>query len=256
MVLMGQVPISLSVQPIAHGASSSEQVPTPVAPSPPAPEPTPRPKWQHPSPDPVDVLPSGRATPQANMTGPPSSKWREVMPLYKALTASHLEAYNWDSPLVKETREEYFRKCSPNFNAKNTCDLSEVFWHMIMATNLLGSSIYEIWETWVGPNELHQTSYALRALPEGLKLLWAVPMLESPKVMGLMGIHDPDAWCHFYGVTHCPWCGKVGQNEGTVINHLWTIHYRLGLVCKKCHGCLTTSSEVICHHGWKGCQLV
>ena len=50
--------------------------------------------------------------------------------------------------------------------------------------------------------------------------------------MGLTGIHDLDALCHFNGVTHCPWCEK----EGTVINHLWTVHYRLGLMCTKCFG--------------------
>ena len=48
------------------------------------------------------------------------------MPLYKALTASHLEAFNWDSRLVRETREEYFRKHSPNFSAETpmTCQKS------------------------------------------------------------------------------------------------------------------------------------
>ena len=69
------------------------------------------------------------------------------MPLYKALTASHLEAFNWDSPLVKETREEYFRKHSPNFSAENSHDLSGVFQCMIAATDLLDSSIYKIRET-------------------------------------------------------------------------------------------------------------
>ena len=54
------------------------------------------------------------------------------MPLYKVLTASHLEVFKQDSPLVRETRQEYFRKHSPNFDAENTHDLSEVFWHMIM----------------------------------------------------------------------------------------------------------------------------
>ena len=137
---------------------------------------------------------------------------------------------------------------------KNTCDLLEVFWHMIMAAELFGSSIYEIKETWVGLDELQQANYALRTLPKGLKFLRAVPLSECPKVMGLMGIHDPDALCHFYRVTHCPWCGKGGQNKGTVVNHLQTIHYRLGLVCRKWYGCLTTSSEAICHHMQKECQ--
>ena len=135
------------------------------------------------------------------------------MPLYKALTASHLEAFNQDPPLVKETKEQYFMKHSPNFSAENTHDLLEVFWCMIMAAELFGSSIYKIRETWEGLNELHQAKYALRTLPKGLKFLWAVPPLESPKVMGLMGIYDPDTLCHFYGVTHCPWCGKVARTR-------------------------------------------
>ena len=32
--------------------------------------------------------------------------------------------------------------------------------------------------------------------------------------MGLTSIHHPDALLHFNRVTHCPWCGKEGQNEG------------------------------------------
>ena len=66
--------------------------------------------------------------------------------------------------------------------------------------------------------------------------------------MGLVGIHDLDALCCFNGMTHCPWCGKEGQNEGTVINHLWMVHYRLGLVCNKCYNYLSTSSDTLhCH---------
>ena len=75
---------------------------------------------------------------------------------------------------------------------------------MIMAAKLLGSSIHEIKEKLVGLDELQQANYALRALPKGLKFLRAVPPSESPKVMGLTGIHVPDTICHFYGVTHCP----------------------------------------------------
>ena len=100
---MGQAPMSLPFS-LSQGASSSEQVSTPVALSPPAPEPLPRPKWQHPSPDSVDVLPPSGTTSQANLAGPLISKWQEVMPLYKALTPSHLEAFNQDSSLVREMR--------------------------------------------------------------------------------------------------------------------------------------------------------
>ena len=151
-------------------------------------------------------------------------------------------------------REEYFRRHCPNFSNENTHDLSDVFWCMIKTTDLLGSTIYEIKEAWTGPDELWQANYRLRTLPKGLKFIRVVSPLESPKVMGLMDIHDLDALCCFNRVTHSPWCRKEGQNEGTIINHLQTVHYRLGLVCKKCFGCLSTSSEAICHHGQKDRQ--
>ena len=127
-------------------------------------------------------------------------------------------------------REEYFRRHCPNFSTENTCDLSDVFWCMAKTAELLGSTIYKIKEVWTGLDELWQADYMLRTLLKGLKFLRVVPSLESPKVMGLTNIHDPDALCHFNWVTHCPWCGEEGQNEGTVINHLWMVHYRLGLV--------------------------
>ena len=72
--------------------------------------------------------------------------------------------------------------------------------------------------------------------------------------MGLMGIHHPDTLCHFNGLTHCPWCGNKGQKEGTVVKHLRTVHYKLGLMCEKCFCCPSITSETIWGHGWKNCQ--
>ena len=95
----------------------------------------------------------------------------------------------------------------------------------------------------LGPEELKQANYALQSLPKGLRFLRAVPASECPEVMGLMGIHEPG--CPLVlctGYTYCPWCGKEGKNEGTVVNHLRTTHYRLGLVCNKCFGCLSVMS--------------
>ena len=125
---------------------------------------------------------------------------------------------------------------------------------MATSAELLSLAIYEIKEVWDGLDELQQANYALRALPKSLKFLRAVPLLESLKVMGLMGIHNTNTLHHFSGLTHCPWCGKVGQNEGTVMNHLCTMHYRLGLVCNKCYNYMLTSSDTLCHHGWQNCQ--
>ena len=151
-------------------------------------------------------------------------------------------------------QEEYFKRHTPNFTIENTHDLSDIFQCMAKTTKLLGSAIYEIKEVWKGPDEMQQANYTLRILLKGLKFLRVVPPLECPKVMGLLGIHDPDALCHFNGMTHYPWCQKEGQNEGTIVNHLWTVLYRLSLMCKKCYSYPSTSLDTLHHHGWQNCQ--
>ena len=131
--------------------------------------------------------------------------------------------------------------------------MADIFWSMIESAGLLSSENYEIKETWTGQSELQYANYTLRTLPKGLKFFHPVSSSESPKVMGLTGIHHPDAFHHFNGVTHCSWCGKEG-NEGTVINHLQTMHYKLDLVWKKCFYCPLVTSEAIQHHSQKSCQ--
>ena len=118
-------------------------------------------------------------------------------------------------------------------------DLSDIFKELAQGASLLVESIYEIQWSWDGPEHLKHANYVLWSLPKGLKFLRAVSTKESPKVMGLKGIHDPDALQHFAGYTYCPWCGKDGQNEGTIVNHLRTVHYKLGLICNQCFCCPT-----------------
>ena len=179
---------------------------------------------------------------------------QEITPWVRALKLSHAEAFGQDSDLVKEARREFFSKHSHNFATDGTCNLSEIFKQMAASTELLGTSIHKIQSSWTGPDKLKQANNALQSLPKGLKFLWAVPTSESPKVMGLVGIHDPDALQHFSGITHCPWCGKEGQNKGPMVNHLWTVHYRLGLVCNRCHDCPSTMANTLCCHGWQDCH--
>ena len=106
---------------------------------------------------------------------------------------------------------------------EGTHNLSEIFRQM--ATSALSywalpsmRSRHHGWDL----NELKQANYALRSLPKGLKFLYVVPPSESPKVMGLVGIHNLDALHHFSGITHCPWCGK----EGPEMRGPWSITYR------------------------------
>ena len=125
-----------------------------------------------------------------------------------------------------------------------------------MSASLVGTNIHKIEASWTGSEELKQANYILQYLPKDLTFLRVMPASESPKVMGLVGIHDPDALQHFAGFTYCPWCGKEGQNEGMVVNHLRTTHYRLGLVCDKCHGCPTTTCDTLLCHGHHNCCQV
>ena len=135
-----------------------------------------------------------------------------------------------------------------------TNDLSDVFKELAESAGLLGEAIYKIQLSWTRPEELKQANYALQSLPKGLRFLRVVPATESPKVMGLMGIHDPNALQHYAGYIYCPWCGKEGKNEGTMVNHLRRTHYRLGLVCNQCFGCPTVMSDSLCWHGCQNCQ--
>ena len=175
------------------------------------------------------------------------------MPLHRALMRTCQEAFSQDSHLVRKARKEYYKNHWLDFDSETSCDLAEVFQCMIETAGLLNSAIYEIQEAWTGQKELQYASYALRTLPKGLTFFHAVSPSESPMVMGLTGMHHPNTLCHFNGVTYCPWCGKEGQNEGTIINHLRTVHFKFGLICERCFCCPFIMSEAIQHHGQKNC---
>ena len=116
---------------------------------------------------------------------------------------------------------------------------------MITSAGLLGSQIYEIQEVWGGQSKLQYANDMLNTLPKGLQFFCPISSSELPKVMGLAGIHNPDALLCFTSMTFCPWCRKEGQNEGTIVNHLWMTHYKLGLVCETCFHCPSVTSKAI-----------
>ena len=127
--------------------------------------------------------------------------------------------------------------------------ISPVSWEMITSTDLLELEIYEIQEVWTRWKELRYTHHAMRSLPKGLQFFDLVSPSESLKVMGLKGIHHSNTLCYHAGLSYCPWCRKEGQNKGTMVNHLQTIYYKLGLVCSGCLCHSTTTSEAIQCHG-------
>ena len=169
------------------------------------------------------------------------------------MESDRADAFSRDSNSIKEARACYFITHSWNWDHGNTEDLSDIFKELAQEAGLLGESIFEIQWSWKGPEYLQWANYIFQSQPKGLKFLRAVSAKESPKEMGLKGIHDPEALRCFSGYTYCPWCGKSGQNEGTIIIHLRTTHYKLGLICDWCFGCPTTMSDTLHRHGHVNC---
>ena len=184
-------------------------------------------------------------TSQEELSNPKKGKTADWLTCMKSDRA---DTFSRDSNSVKEARAHYFTTHSWDWARGNTEDLSD-----IKNFTLLGESIFKIQWSWKGPEHLQQANYIFQSQPKGLRFLRVVSAKESPKEMGLKGIHDPVALQHFSGYTYCPWCGKSGQNEGTIVNHLRTTHYKLGLICNQYFGCPTMMSDTFCRHGHIDC---
>ena len=169
------------------------------------------------------------------------------------MESDHADTFSQDSNSIKEARAHYFITHSWDWDHGNTKDLSDIFKELAQEAGLLGEFIFEIQWSWKGPEHLQQANYIFQSQPKGLKFLRAVSTKESPKEMGLKGIHNPEALWHFSEYTYCLWCGKSGQNEGTIVNDLRTTHYKLGLICDQCFGCPTTTWDTLCRHGHINC---
>ena len=182
----------------------------------------------------------------ASQEEPPSSKRGKMANWSSSLKPSCMDAFSQDSGPVKEARACYFATRPWDWAHDNMDDLSDIFRELAQGTGLLGEAIFEIQWSWDGPEELKHSNYVLQSLPKGLKFLRVVSAKESPKVMGLKGIHDPNALWHFASCTYCPWCRKDGQNEGTIVNHLRTVHYKLGLICNQFYSCSMVTSDTLC----------
>ena len=183
---------------------------------------------------------------QEELTNPKKGKTVNWLTSMKSV---HVDAFSHDSDSVKEARAHYFTTLSWDWTHSNMADFSDIFKEPAQEAGLLGKSIFEIQWSWKGLEHLKHANYIFQSQPIGLKFLRVVSAKESPKEMGLKGIHDPEALWHFVGYTYCLWCGKYGQNEGTIINHLRTVHYKLGLICDRCFGCPTTTSDTLHRHG-------
>ena len=169
------------------------------------------------------------------------------------MNTNHADTFSWDSDCIKEARAHYFTTHSWDWARGNTEDLSDVFKELAQMAGLLVESIFELQRSWKGLEHLQQANYIFQSQPKGIRFLRVVSAKESPKEMGLKGIQDPEALQHFSRFTYCPWCRKSGQNEGTIVNHLRTTHYKLGLICNQCFGCPMMMPDTLCRHGCIDC---
>ena len=212
----------------------------------PEPEWTPPPKRRHPSADAQEDTSGEEDSPPASQEELANPKRGKLVDWEASMKYSHLDAFSQDSGLVKEARVHYFTMHPWDWTRGNMDNLSDIFRGLAEHAGLLHECIFELQDSWRGPDHLKLANYVLLALPKGLKFLRVVSAKESPKVMGLKGIHDPEALRQFAGFTYCLWCRKDGQNEGTIINHLRMVHYKLGLVCNLCFGCPTKMVDTLC----------
>ena len=113
-----------------------------------------------------------------------------------SMKSSHADAFSRDSDPMKEARAHYFATHSWDWAHSNLEDLSNIFRELTQEAGLLGKSIFEIQWSWEGLEHLKQVNYVFHSQPKGLRFLRAVSTKESPKEMGLKGIHDPEALWH------------------------------------------------------------
>ena len=131
----------------------------------------------------------------------------------------------------------------------------EVFKELAEIAGLLGTKVYSVHDQWVGRKECCSTYPIVRGSAKDLHFFRTVVPLEFHKIRGLWGIHSPEALKWQTGLSFCPWCGKEGQNKGTMVNHLCTGHYHHLLVCHRFLSYFKTMSDKMQHHA-QGCPCM
>ena len=152
------------------------------------------------------------------------------------------------------TRWSYFKTHHPKFDHKVSHNLAHEFQKRADSAGLLDLDVYEVQDMWTGQKELCATNHVAKGSLKDICYFQVISPTELSKIMGLKGIHSPEVLKWQNGLSFCSWCGKEGQNEGSLVNHLRTSHYHLGLICSQCLEYFTSSNTM--HHHSQGCLSV
>ena len=79
------------------------------------------------------------------------------------------------------------------FEQEGSYDLTLVFQQMAWDTNLLNSEIHEVQEVWTGWRGLKAANHAVQTSLKNIQFFHMVSPNESPNIMGLKGVHSPEA---------------------------------------------------------------
>ena len=189
-----------------------------------------------------------QAPPTPSVSGTPVLQVGRKCWCHSSDQESQREAFSKESDIMKVARWVKQKTHWVNFEQEGLYDLSSVFYQMAILSNLLNTKVYEVQKTWGSQKDLGVTNQVAGAFPKCIHFFQVISHTESPKIMGLKGIHSSEALWQQGGLTFCPWCGKEGQNEGTVVNHLQTMQYHLGLNYACCLDHLTTNAKAMhCH---------
>ena len=137
----------------------------------------------------------------------PNEGKRRKIPWWGCLKDAHQEAFRKDSNLVKWIRQTYFRAHHPEFNSEITHTLGPCF-QGDSRHSLLKTKIHQVQDPWPGKKELCAANCAAMSSAKDIFYFWVVSPTESSNIMGLKGIHSPEALKCQGGLSFCPWCGK------------------------------------------------
>ena len=86
----------------------------------------------------------------------------------KALKEPQREGFSKESDVVKEARQAYQKAHQANFEQEGSYDLSSIFFQMATSTNLPGTEVHEVQESWGGQKDPRATNQVARASPKDI----------------------------------------------------------------------------------------